>query len=120
MIKPCRFQRDVVEDLCVVGPAWLAEMKLLHTSPLRQRDCQAHCTGAARGLHAGNAPAHRRIRAEDIRHQSIDEAHVAFRAKIALAVLFLYEPRFRFLNRAENRGVALPCAIDANTQIDLV
>ncbi len=57
MSKADHLQPDIAQNLRMVGPAWRTDVKLGHTSLLRERHGKAHSAGPARCLHAGNASA---------------------------------------------------------------
>ena len=120
MLEPLRLKRDVVEDLRVVGPAGLADVQPIHASLLRERDRKPDSACAARRLHTGDTAAHRRIATEDVGHQTIDEAHVAFWSKVRLAVLRFDQFALGLFDCSENGRVALPRAVNTNAKVDLV
>ncbi len=120
MVEGDRLHAQIFENLRVVGPARHAEMDPRRPGALRQRQRQTDGTGAARGLHPRDAPTHRRVLAENIGHQRLDEAHIAFGPEVALGILLLEQPGFRALDGGKHRGRALAGAIDADPEVDLV
>ena len=115
-----QFEAEVAYDLRVVRPARRAHQHARRPGALGQRQRQAHRAGAAGGLHPIDTSAMGRIAAEDIRHQPMDEAHVAFRPEIGLGVLLIDKLLLGRLDRTEHRRGALPRAIDPHAEIDLV
>ena len=125
MREGLQIKRQVGEDLRVVGPARRTHPHPRNARLLCQPQRQPHSAGAAGGLHPLD-PAPKTgaktgiVPAEDVRHQRMDEAHIAFGAEIAFGILRFQQPRFGRLDRVEHRGIALPGAIDPHPEINLV
>ena len=121
VVEGLQFQPQIGKDLRVVRPAGRAHPDPLHPGLLGQRHGQPHAAGAAGGLHPVDPPVHRRIgRAEHVRHQRVDKAHVAFRPQIGFGILRFEQLRLSRLDRGEHRGRPRIGAIDAHAQVDLV
>ena len=50
----------------------------------------------------------------------MDKAHIAFRAKVCLGILFGEEFLLRRFHRREDRGRPIVGAVDADAEVDLV
>src|SRR5690606_14688882 len=108
------------QDLRVVGPARRAHQHTGDAGPLGQRQRQAHGARATGRLHAVDPPAAGWVFAEYVRHQRVDEAHVAFGPEVGLGSLLVHQPLLGRLDRAEHRGLALAGTIDADAEVDFV
>ena len=104
----------------MVGPARRAHPETLDARALGHRKGEAQRARTAGSLHPLDAAAHGGISlAENIRHQRIDETHVALGAEIGLGGLGLDQLLLRRLDRGENRGGTVLGAINTNAEVDL-
>jgi len=121
MAESLQRHSQILENLCMVRPARRAHPHGTDAGTPGQRGREPHRAGAAGGLHAFDPPAHGRVGlAEDIGHQRVDELHVALGAEVGLGILLIDQLLLGRLDRGEHRRVALPGAIDAYPEVDLV